>query len=274
MKHGACLLAIVCALAAVGPEFRSLFAGGDDDDTSHQLSLADLAGYRAALSGKPTADQARATDPPAEVKFKDLWDHPDVFQGRRVVVQGRVVRTFRQGPVGSFPPLAEVWITSPAGDPFCVVFPRPGASDGKEAGSIKLKATPPEKTARDATSEEMPRAGGMVRFTGTFLKMVRYAGADTTRLAPLVVGDRTPVLISSEPVESPVDAELAGTLRGSGLAIRLACWALGLAAAATAAVALARWHLRMPAGSSSRRGKVSERTPDLPLEFLEPPGDA
>ena len=58
------------------------------------------------------------------VKFRDLWNRPDVFRGRRVTVEGRVVRIFRQGPVGSFPPLAEVWITSPAGDPFCVVFPQ------------------------------------------------------------------------------------------------------------------------------------------------------
>ncbi len=273
MKHGGCLLAIVCALAAVGAECRALFADSDDDGTSHQLSLADLTGYRAALAGKPTADQARATDPPAEVKFKDLWNRPDVFQGRRVVVQGRVVRSFRQGPVGSFPPLAEVWITSPAGDPFCVVFPRPGASGGKEAGSINVSATPPEKKNRDTASEEMPRAGGMVRFTGTFLKMVRYAGADTTRLAPLIVGDRTPVLISSEPAGSQVDAALTSTLRGSGSAIRLACWALGLAAAAMAAVALARWHLRAPARLASPRVKFTDKTPDPPLEFLEPPAE-
>ena len=51
------------------------------------------------------------------------------FEGRRITIQGRVSRIFRQGPVGSFPPLAEVWITSPAGDPFCVVCPQPGSTD-------------------------------------------------------------------------------------------------------------------------------------------------
>ena len=127
MKYGAYLLVFGCALVAYQPECLATLAQADDDETAHQLSLADLAGYRSALSGKPTSDQARATDLPAEVKFNDLWNHPEVFQGRRVVVQGRVVRTFRQGPVGSFPPLAEVWITSAAGDPFCVVFPQPRA---------------------------------------------------------------------------------------------------------------------------------------------------
>ena len=32
----------------------------------------------------------------------------------------------------------------------------------------------------------------MVRFTGTFLKMVRYAGSDGPRLAPLIVGGQQP----------------------------------------------------------------------------------
>ena len=39
----------------------------------------------------------------------------------------------------------------------------------------------------------------MVRFTGTFLKMVRYAGGDGARLAPLIVGDRLPVAVALNP---------------------------------------------------------------------------
>ena len=82
------------------------------------------------------------------MSFKDLWNRPDAFRGRRVTVEGRVQRIFRQGPVGSFPALAEIWIASPAGDPFCLVVPQ-------AAG--------------------VPKLGQTVRFTGTFLKMVRYA---------------------------------------------------------------------------------------------------
>src|SRR5205085_8897213 len=91
-------------------------------------------GYRAALSGKPTADDARPSDAPVPVQFRDLWDHPGAYQGRRVTVRGRVERVFRQGPIGSFPALVEAWIFSKAGDPFCVVFPLPGAAipDGRE----------------------------------------------------------------------------------------------------------------------------------------------
>ena len=107
----------------------SLFLGcgawsfADDTEPTHQLSLADLAKYRAALAGKATADDAKSSDTPARVSFKDLWNRPDALRGRRVILEGRVQRIFRQGPVGSFPALAEIWIASPAGDPFCLVVP-------------------------------------------------------------------------------------------------------------------------------------------------------
>ena len=129
MKLGADFQMIVLmAVILVAPRCRASSLD-DNPQTSHQLTLADLAAYRAALSGKPTADDARLSDPSAQVKFKDIWNRPDVFQGRRITIQGRVARIFRQGPVGTFPPLAEVWITSPAGDPSCVVFPQPGSTD-------------------------------------------------------------------------------------------------------------------------------------------------
>ena len=81
-------------------------AWADESETRQddQLSLADLVGYCAALSGKATADDARPSDPPARVGFRDLWERPDAYRGRRVTVRGRVARIFRQGPVGSFPP--------------------------------------------------------------------------------------------------------------------------------------------------------------------------
>ena len=124
----------------------------DDSQTSHQLTLADLAGYRAALSGKPTADSARASDPPVETKFKDLWNRPRCFRGRRVSVQGHVARVFRQGPVGSFPALAEVWITSPAGDPFCVVFPQPEPTDLDNPSGTTQRCWAGHCGARDRTN--------------------------------------------------------------------------------------------------------------------------
>lgn len=128
MKPGPRFQAIVLMSVILVPRCRASTLD-DPPQASHQLSLADLAGYRAALSGKATADDARTSDPPTQVKFKDLWNRPDVFRGRRITIQGRVSRIFRQGPVGSFPPLAEVWITTPAGDPFCVVYPQPGSTD-------------------------------------------------------------------------------------------------------------------------------------------------
>ncbi len=195
-----------------------LWARADDSDLTHQISLADLADYRVALSGKATADDAKANDPPSRVLFKDLWLHEDRFRGRRVTVQGRVSRIFRQGPVGSFPPLAEVWITSRAGDPICVVFSQPRAGEGDDqkrdhapgkSGAATASATetdpgrdvPAAPTSvsisketrdpgQDTRATPIPELGSIVHFTGTFLKLVRYASSDGARLAPLVVGDR------------------------------------------------------------------------------------
>src|SRR6185437_9218161 len=93
--------------------------------------------------------------------------HPDRYQGRRVQVEGRLVRRFRQDAIGKFPALVEAWAVSPAGDPFCLVFP---ATAGK--------------------SEPGPAT---VRFEGTFLKLIRYQGGDVARLAPLLVGPQAPV---------------------------------------------------------------------------------
>ncbi len=251
----------------------------DQPQTSHQLSLADLAGYRAALSGKPTADDARASDPPTQVKFKDLWNRPDAFRGRRITFQGRVSRIFRQGSVGTFPPLAEVWITSPAGDPFCVVCPQPGSTDDFDTGlqgAAGEKALAFEEKQRNAEQGgAMPELGRTVRFTGTFLKMVSYAGGDGARLAPLVVGDRPPMAVAPKPAADHSHSEGAGFdgtggSRHSRIVLGPADWALGLAVLALAAVILARWQLRVPARLSAGRRTSSRSTADPPLEFIEP----
>lgn len=264
MRAFASFLAIAVISIVVAPICRASYLD-DDLQTSHQLSLADLAGYRAALSGKPTADSARASDPPVETKFKDLWNRPEIFQGRRVSVQGHVARIFRQGPVGSFPALAEVWINSPAGDPFCAVFPQPGPTDF---------ADPLERRSDAGRAIAMPELGQMVRFTGTFLKMVRYAGSDGPRLAPLIVGGQQPAPFALNPAvgHSPGETGALGNGgdRNSRTALRPAYWALGLAILAVVAVILARWHLRMPVRPAPGRRVSSLPVADPPLEFIEP----
>ena len=99
------------------------------------------------------------------VGFRELWDHAATYQGRRVQVQGRLVRRFRQGSFGTFPPLEEAWVFSPAGDPFCLVFPAPRDPEEREA----------------ETKPKTPTAAGSVRFAGTFLKLIEYQGADGPR---------------------------------------------------------------------------------------------
>jgi hypothetical protein len=282
MKLGAHFQAILLMSVILAPRCRAS-SFDDNPQTSHQLSLADLAGYRAALSGKPTANDARASDPPAQVKFKDLWNRPDVFRGRRITIQGRVARIFRQGPVGSFPALAEVWITSPVGDPFCVVFPQPGSTDQNHSETTTGlqtvaggKALAPEEKHGDAGQAiTMPELGRTVRFTGTFLKMVSYAGGDGARLAPLVVGDRLPMSVAPKPAAGHSSSEGAGALSigdnsHSGAALGPAYWALGLAVLALGAVILARWHLRVPARPATGRRTSSPPIAEPPLEFIEP----
>ena len=125
MTNGLRNLTAVLMLISLGLSAASWIVACRGSGQDDELSLADLTAYRAALSGKATADDARPSDPPARVGFRDLWERSDAHRGRRVTVQGRVERIFRQGPVGSFPPLIQVWVYSPAGDPFCLVFPSP-----------------------------------------------------------------------------------------------------------------------------------------------------
>ena len=231
-----------------------------DPQSSHgdRLSLADLAGYSAALAGKPTADAAQPADAPIPVQFRDLWDHPGTFRGRRVTVQGRVERVFRQGPVGTFPSLVEAWLFSTAGDPFCVVFPRSGATiaGDREPGVLA--------------------AGRRVRFTGTFLKMIRYTGGDGPRLVPMIVGEQPP---RAAPVAS--DSGPSGSAaRGPGVAGSAWLpdgWVLGLALALLAAGMIARQHLREPRRpnrSLIRTPTPREMAADLPLRFVDSPEES
>ncbi|MEA2630651.1 MAG: hypothetical protein QOE66_870 [Chloroflexota bacterium] len=175
------------------------------------LTVADLAAYRAALSGRGATDR-----PPVPVGFRELWDHPATYRGRRVQVEGRVFRRFRQGAFGTFPPLEEAWSFSPAGDPFCLVFPE----------------TP--------TDAKAPGQAGQVRFVGTFLKLVEYQGSDGPRLAPLIVGPAAPVAVS---VASDRESR---TAQVPGFGLSRLDWAIGLAAGVLVASVLVHQHLRRP----------------------------
>jgi hypothetical protein len=252
------LILVFCLTAS------SAWAQQGQDDLAARLGLADLAAYRAALSGKATADagEAGASVAPSRVSFRDLWDHPDTWSGRRVSIRGRLVRAFRQQAFGEFPPLVEAWLSTPQGDLFCVVHPQPG----------------PEQSD--------PQIGNQVRFTGTFLKMIRYAAADTIRLAPLIVGDRPPVKDEATKAaletsgSTPVVQQPSEASRATGL------WpfGLGLGLLITLALLLAWYQLNKPATlrrRGSERDRTRERHPgrdhsnastDLPLEFLDPEG--
>ena len=223
---------VVASVLVLGCSIASF---ADDSESPHQLTLADLAAYRAALSGKATGENAKSSDPPVRVVFRDLWNHTDEFRGRRVTIQGRVERIFRQGPIGSFPALAEVWIVSPAGDPFCLVVPNESHNGILSVNDHGLDDR--------ATSKETPALGQTVRFTGTFLKMVRYAGGDGARLAPLVVGSQPPV-----PQTTSADTGLGVKVRSAAGSTTWtgspASWLLGTTLAILAASLLAWQHVR------------------------------
>ncbi len=129
-------------------------------DEGKPIGLIDLEAYRAALNAKP-GGTAQLVD------FHELWDRPEAHLGRAVAVSGRVARFFRQPKFGDFPPLIEAWVVSPSGDPFCLVYPQVEGVDGAGIGDA-------------------------VRFSGTFLRQIRYRGGDVPRLAPLIVGPLAP----------------------------------------------------------------------------------
>jgi hypothetical protein len=173
---------------------------GVSADDSH-LGLADLEAYRVALATKPDGSAPL-------VGFRDLWDRPEAYVGRPVRVEGRVARLFRQPRLGEFPPLVEAWVVSPAGDPFCLVFPQ-----------VEGRST--------------PEVGALVRFSGTFLKRIKYQGGDTARVAPLLVGPEGPS-------ESSESSEAAGKSWSS------TDWMMGLGAVVVISLVLARRHLNRP----------------------------
>ncbi|MGA2706026.1 MAG: hypothetical protein ABSH35_33705 [Isosphaeraceae bacterium] len=235
-------------------------AQSGSDDLETRLGLADLAAYRAALSGKTTADDAHAAEPVPPVTFHDLWDHPENWRGRRVQVRGTVARIFRQDAVGGFPPLAEAWLSTPQGDLFCTVFPTAG----------------------------VPDVGQKVTFTGRFLKTIRYVGSDQPRLAPWIVGDRPPSSAALAPrANEPAAAAAAFRAIGASpepepewerqMGRRFeswlpGAWMLGIALGLAGAGVLAWQHVRRPLAARPRgtlHKNQGSAAADPPLVFLE-----
>ena len=257
--HVTCLLTCMLVLG------YSAWSTADDIESTDQLSLADLTDYRVALTGKPTADQARPSDPATRVVFKDLWNRAKAFRGRRVVINGRVERIFRQGPVGSFPALAEIWIVSPTNDPFCVVVPQ-------ERASASLTVNNQSRESGN-TVQQLPKVGQQVQFTGTFLKVVRFAAGDGARLAPLVVGDQPPVPVQDAAKANNRHSRSTNDL-GSWSAELPGSWLLGLTLALVMVGAVASRYLRFQAHRTElqdrRRKATASLGGDPPLEFVEP----
>lgn len=195
-------------------------------DNGPTIAIGDLPDYRAALEDP-------SDDPGELVPFRNLWEHPDDYKGRRVRVEGTVARRFRQGSVGMFPPLTELWVVSPTKDTFCLVFPTPD------------------------DSEDRTGPGAAIRFDGTFLKPIRYPAADEPRVAPLIVGAHPPVLHASDP--------LAGQPpRSSFSALD---WIFGLLVGGLAVLLLLRTALSGPARARSR--SRSGQQPGSAPEFVD-----
>ncbi len=207
--------------------------------TSDRLGLGDLSTYAKALRGWPTTSDNQPSSRPVEVSFRDLWDHPSKYIGRRVMIRGRIERTFRQAAVGEFPPLSESWIFSRSGDPYCAVYPRP---------SGHLRQT----------------TGQPVRFTGIFLRKIRYSASDGDRLAPLLVGDRPPALDTSKRADPPAShPREAGRIALSSTSLALCLLAVSAMLILTRQVQRSWRPIRI----------VSSRSPDPPpsLHFLDSP---
>lgn len=211
----------------------TLLAAAQAEDDG-PIGLADLAAEHAAATGRDAS-----TEPPKAVGFRALWDHPDAWRGRRVIVRGRVARVFRQAAFGNFPPLVEAWIEEPPGNLFCAVF----KPDGGDARTVA--------------------AGASVAFTGTFLRRLRYAADDGDRLAPLIVGPEPPRIEERAPSQSLEFRPDAPASAWSD-----STWGVGLFVGLAMVAALLAWRtLSRPA--PIRRGRRSTSADPEP-QFLDP----
>lgn len=172
-------LLIAMLLLAQGQGSPSSLSASASADASGRLSAADLPAYLQAL-GEPIEESGSAADSAAipNPTFTELWRDPSSFRDRRIRVQGRAARRFRQDAVGDFPPLVELWLVDAGRNPICVVYPAPVAGSGSD-------------------SDSEPKIGETVAFTGRFLRLLSYPGEDAERLAPLIVGPQPPIVAIS-----------------------------------------------------------------------------
>src|SRR5262245_37666871 len=75
-------------LGAVVAAVALIVGAGAGPADAPPVTIADLAGYREALDGKPVGAA------PVAVGFGELWEKPDDYRGRRVRINGRVARIF------------------------------------------------------------------------------------------------------------------------------------------------------------------------------------
>lgn len=139
----------------------------NDDRRGSPLTIADLDAYLGALHGDTN------TEPAERVSFRDLWNRPDDYQGKRVEIEASIEQIFEQKAIGAFPDLIEIWGFSRVGDPFCLVYPRANESRRFERGT-------------------------RVRFRGVFLKLLEYKARDSDRIAPLIVGAEPPTTVGND----------------------------------------------------------------------------
>ncbi|QDV35139.1 hypothetical protein [Tautonia plasticadhaerens] len=225
-------LGLALALWAPGPPGPAPARAQDDAP----LTIADLDSYRSAL--RPDDPDAPAPEP---VAFADLWGRPGDFLGRRVAIEGRAARRFRQPAVGEYPPLVELWLADRAGNPSCVVYPEPEGGD----------PTP---------------LGATVRFPGTYQKRLEYRAGDEPRLAPLIVGPGPPAVL-----RGPSGGPARGPWRPVG-PFRGVDWLVGAIVAAAVASAILRQALSRPNPRRSRRERADVEGP--PPRFVDGPADA
>jgi hypothetical protein len=211
----------------------ALLAAAARAEDDGPLGLADLAAEHAAVTGR-----GASTEPPEAVGFRALWDHPESWRGRRVIVRGRIARVFRQAAFGGFPPLVEAWIEEPPGNLFCAVY-SPAANGPREVA-----------------------AGASVAFTGTFLRRLRYAADDGDRLAPLIVGPEPP-RVEARPPALPLDFRTGAPAS----AWTDSTWGVGLFVGLAAVAALLAWRT-LSGPVPIRRGRRSTAADPEP-QFLD-----
>ncbi len=216
-------------------------AAQDQQTQAPRLGLDELAAYRQALQGKPAATLANDLELPVAATALMLEQNAPRYQGRRVVVEGRVARAFHQPALGDFPALVELWLTDPKGHLCCVVCP------DSQTASTASPAAP---------------VGETVRFTGTFLRKVGYPSERGERHAPLIVGPGP-----TERLEPAADWSDRRAQSPPPSAWTPLGWLIALPAAGV--IVLWGWWSRSVA--KPRKARIDDDSHgDPPIQFIEP----